>query len=228
MSTDVVFLDTLQLSANIGPDCWGKARPQPVLVSIYLHLQPSFLNTAGLSDDVRDSVHYGHLSKAISSAAGESSFTGVEHLVSLVNQETFALARTAAAAVRVVVNLPKQIPLAQNFLVDVITTTSTTSRKVLVQDLILPVLIGVNPPEREAKQRVITNIEFHEELGTEGKPLLDYPAIVKQIVHIVRTACLASEDINSVTVRAQKPSAVSFAHSSGVEITRRRADYAQQ
>jgi dihydroneopterin aldolase len=41
-------------------------------------------------------------------------------------------------------------------------------------------------------------------------------------LHIVRSACLASEAIEAVTVRAQKPSALSFAHSSGVEITRQR------
>lgn len=42
-------------------------------------------------------------------------------------------------------------------------------------------------------------------------------------MEIVRTACLSSEDIDEVMVRAQKPSALSFAHSSGVQITRNRA-----
>ncbi|KAG6916073.1 hypothetical protein DXG01_008547 [Tephrocybe rancida] len=267
MSTDVVFVDTLHLSANIGPDCWGKTRPQPVEVSVYLHLTPSFLNAPGASDDVLDSVHYGHLSKAISSKIAGYAFTGVEKLVEAVNVEAAALAGPAVEEVRVVVNLPKQVLLAEGFLVDTMTSMKdkTTSRNVKIQNLVLPVLIGVNPPEREAKQRVITNIVFHERPGmsADPRPLVDYPAVVTEIVKvrqlcttcyqgflylrigwkgidasayltlekfvmkIVRTACLASEEIESVTVRSQKPSALSFANTSGVEITRRRIDFLQ-
>ncbi|KAG6841340.1 hypothetical protein C0991_012165 [Blastosporella zonata] len=244
-STDVVFIDSLHLAVDVGPDWWGKARPQPVQVSVYLHLQPSFLNTSGSSDNVLDSIHYGHLSKAVSSSISGSSFTGVEKLVSAVNKEAFTLAGAAAAEVRVVVNLPKQILLADGFSVDTVTSLSDaleSTRTVSIKDLVLPVLIGVNPPEREAKQRVITNITFHERPSSslDQRPLPDYPAVVAAIVkdieassyltleafvmQIVRSGCLASDNIDRVTVRSQKPSAVSFAHSSGVEITRRRAE----
>jgi hypothetical protein len=44
-------------------------------------------------------------------------------------------------------------------------------------------------------------------------------------MEIVRGACLASDRIDAVTVRAQKPSALSLARASGVQITRRRADF---
>ncbi|KAG6813176.1 hypothetical protein H0H92_013296 [Tricholoma furcatifolium] len=245
--SDVVFVDTLHLSVDVGPDCWGKTRPQPVELSVYLHLQPSFLDKSGTSDDVLDSVHYGHLSKAISSKVAGASFTGVEKLVAVVNQESYALAGPAATEVRVVVGLPKQILLAQGFVVDITTPLSSDvsgTRIVTIKDLILPVLIGVNPPEREARQRVITNIIIRESPTSprvDQRPSLNYPAIVARIVkgidasayltlekfvlEIVRTACLASEDIDLVTVRSQKPSALSFANTSGVEITRRRVDF---
>ncbi|KAG6890198.1 hypothetical protein C0992_002855 [Termitomyces sp. T32_za158] len=184
--TDVVFVDTLHLSADVGPDCWGKSRPQPVQVSVYLHLQPSFLDVSGKSDNVLDSVHYGHLSKAISSKVGGSSFRGVDSLVSAVSQEAYTLAGPAAQQVRVVVDLPKQILLAENFSVDITTSASSTSRSVFIRDLVLPVIIGVNPPERETKQRVITNIAFHERPTANQRPLLDYPAIVEEIVKVRR------------------------------------------
>lgn len=182
--TDVIFIDTLHLSADVGPDCWGKSRPQPVQVSVYLHLEPSFLNKSGRSDNVLDSVHYGHLSKAISSKVGGSSFRGVETLVSAVSEEASTLAGTLAQQVRVVVDLPKQILLAENFSVDTTTSASSTSRSVFIKNLSLPVLIGVNPPEREAKQRVITNIAFHERSVVNQRPLLDYPAIIAEIVKV--------------------------------------------
>ncbi|KAG5647405.1 hypothetical protein DXG03_000476 [Asterophora parasitica] len=238
----VVFVNTLHLAADVGPDCWGKSRLQPVEISVYLHLQSSFLTAAGQSDDVLDSVHYGHLSKAISAKVDRSSFNGIEKLVAVVAEEAFALAGEAVTEVRVVANLPKQILLAEGLHVDFTISkegATPAARRVSVVDLVLPVLIGVNPPEREAKQRVITNIVFHERPG--DRPLSAYPQIVADIVknidasayltlekfvlEIVRTACLASDEIDSVTVRSQKPSALSFAHSSGVEITRRKIDF---
>ncbi|KAF9219851.1 hypothetical protein BS17DRAFT_788502 [Gyrodon lividus] len=260
--TDIVFVDTLQLSASIGKDCWGRPRDQPILLSIYLHLSPAFLDAAGHTDDVRDSVHYGHLTKAISSRVGTRGepYPDVHALVGEATGAAFGLAGDTAEAVRIVVGLPKLILLAGGFEVEVTTPKGGTTRDppapapapvgtiVRVKDLVLPVLIGVNPPERVAKQRVVTNITFYEKAKAQagGGPSpsrtagsgVDYPEIIdkmsaeidqtafqtleKFVLEIVRAGCVASEDIEAVTVRCQKPSALSFAHSSGVEITRRR------
>ena len=42
------------------------------------------------------------------------------------------------------------------------------------------------------------------------------------VMQIVKWSCMCSDRIEAVTARAQKPSALSFAESSGVQITRRR------
>jgi dihydroneopterin aldolase len=235
--TDVVLVDTVQLTANIGPDCWGRPREQPVSITVHLHLKPSFLDISGQSDNVVDSIHYGHLTKAISALS--ASYVDVRALVHEVTQKAFALAGENVDAVRVVIGLPKQILLANYFEVEVITPRGKDSlqqaARVSVKDLVIPVLIGVNPPERLAKQKVITNIIFYEKSGIHQ---VDYPAIIKQIseeiestayltlekfvLRIVRISCLASNAIEAVTTRSQKPSALSFAHSSGVEMTRHR------
>jgi len=140
----------------------------------------------------------------------------------------------------VVLGVPKMVLLASGFSVDVTTARGVpnvvTEKKVLVEDIIAPVLIGVNPPERKSKQRVIVNITFYEKL--EAGPAVNYREIVSKVVKeieatsyltlekfvmdIVRSSCLASDKIEAVTARAQKPSALTFAESSGVEITRRR------
>ncbi|OJA20270.1 hypothetical protein AZE42_04307 [Rhizopogon vesiculosus] len=238
IATDVVLVSAIQLSVNVGPECWGRSRNQPVAINVYLHLKPNFLDTSGQSDNVTDSIHYGHLTKDVSTLS-ESSYDGVRALIDSATTKAFYIAGEHAEAIRVIVGLPKLILLAEGFEVELITpmgqSTFGQAATVTVKDLIMPILIGVNPPERLAKQRVITNITFHEKPGVH---MVDYPAIVKQIseeieqtayltlekfvLHIVRSACLASEAIESVTVRAQKPSALSFAHSSGVEITRSR------
>ncbi|KAG1828006.1 hypothetical protein EV424DRAFT_1471401 [Suillus variegatus] len=224
-TTDVVLVDTIQLTANIGADCWGRVREQPVSITIHLHLKPSFLEISGQSDNVLDSIHYGHLTKAVSALS--ASYTDVRALVHEVTQKAFALAGENVDAVRVVVGLPKQILLANDFEIEVITPRGKDSlqqaAKVSVKDLVMPVLIGVNPPERLAKQRVITNITFYEKAGMHKEiENTAYLTLEKFVLHIVRSSCLASDAIEAVTTRSQKPSALSFAHSSGVEMTRYR------
>ena len=65
----------------------------------------------------------------------------------------------------------------------------------------------------------LTLIRFHPSQEIE---VSSYLTLEKFVLQIVQSACLASEKSTAVTVRAQKPSALSFAQSSGVEITRPR------
>ncbi|KAG2344827.1 hypothetical protein BDR05DRAFT_961230 [Suillus weaverae] len=60
----VVLVDTIQLTANIGADCWGRLREQSVSIIVRAHLKPSFLAISGQSDNVVDSIHYEPLTKA--------------------------------------------------------------------------------------------------------------------------------------------------------------------
>jgi FolB domain-containing protein len=183
--TDIVFVNSLELSVNVGPDRWGKSRAQPVLISIYLHLHSSYLAAVGETDDVRDSVHYGHLSKAITNVVeADNTFSGINGLVDVVTKAAFDLAGEAAAAVKVVVDLRQMILLAGGFSVEVITPAATSSKdapvRVIVKDMLLLTIIGVNPPEREAKQQVIINIVFVETPGNH--PPVDYRNIMTQIL----------------------------------------------
>ena len=193
-TTDLVFVDTLRVEATLGEDCWGRARAQPVAISVYLHLHPDFLQTAGRTDDVLDSVHYGHLAKEVAqlvrakSESSQPAFDGPDALIAAVSDAAFALAGEAAAAVRVVLSVPKMVLLASRFSMDVTTLKGppnvVTEKKVLVEDIITPVLIGVNLPERESKQRVIINITFYEKLGASGA--VNYREVVSKVVQVCR------------------------------------------
>ncbi|KAJ8690788.1 hypothetical protein PTI98_012187 [Pleurotus ostreatus] len=238
MNMDKVFVDTLQLAAQVGSDCWGRPRSQQISLSIYLHLSPLFLERAGISDDVEHSVHYGHLTKSITQLvqADGAAFFSVDDLIDRVAVQAFELAGGSAVEVRVVVDLPKLILLAGGFEVDV---TLPTRRKIVsVKDLVLFVIIGVNAPERESKQRVIVNISFVEKVGAgwvdyaqivdaiqKRMEATEYLTLEKFVLETVRLACVTSVNIQAATVRAQKPSALSFAHSSGVEITREQSHF---
>jgi FolB domain-containing protein len=182
--TDIVFVNSLELSANVGPDRWGKSRPQPVLVTVCLHLHSSYLVSVGKTDDVRDSVHYGHLSKAIANIVEtDNTFSGINGLVDVVTKAAFELAGEAAAAVKVIVDLRQMVLLANGFSVEVTTPAGTSSKdasaKVIVKDMSLPIIIGVNPPERESKQQVIINIVFFEKANNHSP--VDYQKILVQI-----------------------------------------------
>jgi FolB domain-containing protein len=267
-ASDVIFVDSLHVSANIGPDCWDRNRSQPIYISVYLHLKESYLDRAGASDNVLDSIDYSDLTKKVSNfitAKSESetpNFNGPDELIQAVTELAFNLAGEAAAAVRVILGAPKMILLAAEFSVDITTTlmkdqpksTIIASKRVLIKDLVLPVIIGVNPAERKSKQRVKVNLIFHE--NSSSLAVVNYQQVVAQlcqaslaswnqcphlnfrlkqeidsssyltleafVMQVLKTSCMCSDRIEAVTARAQKPSALSFAESSGVEITRKR------
>ena len=196
-ASDVVFVDSLHVSANIGPDCWDRDRLQPIDISVYLHLKESYLDRAGASDNVLDSVNYSDLTKKISNlikAKSEESETpsftgGPDELIEAVTEQAFDLAGEAAVAVRVIVGAPKMILLAAGFSVDIITVVndqskSIASKRVLIKDLVLPVIIGVNLAERKSKQRVKINLIFHENTSSASSTVVNYQEVVAQLCQV--------------------------------------------
>jgi len=249
MASDIVLINALHLVTFIGSDLWGKYRQQPVSLSVYLHLLPSYLTTPGTSDDVLDSVHYGHLAKAITARVDAANsqgvplpgFTSIDLFIDAVTQEAFTIAGDAASAVRVVVSLPKYIRLASGgFSVDVTTSRTPPSssnvdispgvhrpllghaehslphspeqeqkktedlqlqqqlqlkqqfhrspRTVSIKDFTLPLIIGVNPPERKEKQLLRTHLTFYEHpLHSQGDdpPQPNYSNVIDRIAQVL-------------------------------------------
>ena len=194
LASDVVFVESLHVSANIGPDCWDRDRSQPIDISVFLHLKESYLDRAGTSDNVLDSIDYSHLTKKVSDfikAKSESEtpkLSGPDELIQVVTELAFDLAGEAAAAVRVTVGAPKMILLATGFSVDISTimkdqpkSTIVASKRVLIKDLILPVIIGVNPAEKKSKQRVKVNLIFHENSSSAWSTVVNYQQVVAQL-----------------------------------------------
>jgi dihydroneopterin aldolase len=161
---------------------------------VYLHLNSGFLRWSGESDDVADSVHYGYLTKAISALVekrgSKGGFDGIDELVKDVAEEAFKLGGENVEAVRVIVEAPKLVLLAGNFKVDVTVPSAgkgdgagLAAKAVMVEELTIPVIIGVNPPEREAKQRVVTDLVFYEKPGTNLSHV-EYQSIVDKLAKV--------------------------------------------
>jgi FolB domain-containing protein len=113
---------------------------------------------------------------------------------------------------------------------------------ILISDLTVRCIIGVNEEERRERQDVVINLAIYADLRKAGQSdrfedTVDYRAIKKRIVsmaessryHLVEALaeaiaeiCLEHPAVKKVQVRVDKPGALRFARSVGVEITRER------
>jgi len=114
--------------------------------------------------------------------------------------------------------------------------------KILVKDLLLRCIIGTNNPERKDKQDVLINIEFSLDLSEAARKddlikTVDYREITKEVIHMVENSrfylvetlaeriaqiYLEHPKIRGVRVSVEKPAALRFARSVGVEIIRKK------
>lgn len=114
--------------------------------------------------------------------------------------------------------------------------------KIIIRDILARGIIGVNESERLQPQDILVNLEIRSDLHQAGKSdqiedSINYRTITKQVIRLAETAqrltveALANDialmimdepRVESVIVRVEKPGAVRFSRSVGVEIERRR------
>ncbi len=120
-----------------------------------------------------------------------------------------------------------------------------SSDKIIVQDLLLRGIIGFNDWEREKKQDILINLTLFTDtrrggLTDDPADILNYRTITKAIIaHVEESSyktvealataiariCVVDHGAERVIVRVEKPGALRFAKSVGVEIERERADF---
>ena len=114
--------------------------------------------------------------------------------------------------------------------------------KILIKDLRLRCIIGINEFERKEKQDVTINIVIWSNLAEAAKTddigkTVDYKEITKRIIKLVdgsefrlvetlaekiAESCLEHARVKKVRVTVEKPGALRFARSVGVSILRKR------
>lgn len=117
--------------------------------------------------------------------------------------------------------------------------------RILVRDLLLRGVIGLNDWEREAEQDILVNLELFTDVraaaaADDPDRIVNYRTVTKAVIaHVaasrpllvetlaedIARICLAHGAVRAV-VRVEKPGALRFARSVGVEIVRDRADAA--
>jgi FolB domain-containing protein len=114
--------------------------------------------------------------------------------------------------------------------------------KVIIKDLLARGIIGINPDERKNPQDILINIVLFTDIRRAGETddihdSVNYRTIAKMAIAHAETAqrltvealatdlaalCLAVQGVEKVQVRVEKPGAVRFSGSVGVEIEREK------
>ena len=113
-----------------------------------------------------------------------------------------------------------------------------------IKDLLLRTTIGINEQERRNRQDVLINITLHADTRAAGasddiEDAVNYRTITKQVIKRVEESsfnlvekmaaeiaaiCLGDLRVEAADVQVEKPGALRFARSVGVEIHRTRSD----
>lgn len=114
--------------------------------------------------------------------------------------------------------------------------------KILIKDLLLNGIIGINPSERTDKQDILINLELAVDTHKAGQSdniqdCVNYRSVTKRIIaHIeqvqrftvealaadIASICFEFDGVEAARVTVEKPGALRFARSVGVEISRER------
>ncbi len=118
--------------------------------------------------------------------------------------------------------------------------------KILIKDLLMRGIIGINPDERVKKQDVLVNIVLYADTQQAAATddiayAVNYKTISKQVIErvengsdflveklvtdLARMILTDYPTVQKVQVRVEKPGALRFAQSVGVEIERTRTDF---
>jgi FolB domain-containing protein len=113
--------------------------------------------------------------------------------------------------------------------------------KIIIKDLLVRGIIGINDWERDNPQDILINIEIDADTSQAGasddiEHSVNYRTVAKKVIAQAETAkrltvealaediariCLAEKGALGVRVRVEKPGALRFARSVGVEIERK-------
>lgn len=117
--------------------------------------------------------------------------------------------------------------------------------KILIKDLLLRGIIGINPEERVNKQDILINMVIFADIrkaaaSDDIADAVNYKSITKRLIaHVEESSDMLVEKlvtdlarlvitefgVERVQVRLEKPGALRFAESVGIEIERTRKDF---
>lgn len=115
--------------------------------------------------------------------------------------------------------------------------------KIHISDILLRCIIGVNEGERRERQDVVVSVTLHADLSAAARTddfnqTIDYSAVKERIAELVEGSsfylvealaeaiariCLEFDRVEQADVLVEKPGALRFTRTVGVEISRRQS-----
>ncbi|EST08490.1 Dihydroneopterin aldolase/epimerase domain protein [Kalmanozyma brasiliensis GHG001] len=276
---DIIVVKRLEVRMIVGVDNWERVQAQPVTIDARVHTDVS---QAGKSDHLPHSIHYGILVKQLEAHCADHRYRSLEALaeglakvcifvlhapkVTLNVEKPRSLLHAASAGVQIARTsadymlgethpIPANIDPTQHLdeLRLLPSSTLALDDKVIVRDLIINTIVGVNPWEREDKQDVKLNLVVYSGLSrarnstaglvdvvnkphnyrTITRSISEYVAAssyktVESLATSIARVAIVQNKVEKIRVSVDKPSAIMFASSAGVEVERTREFFEQE
>ena len=161
---DKIRIEKQKVVANSGHDAWGRPRAQPIEISVKLYLS-SQISTAAAHDSVDAStVHYGKLSKLLNQRVEQyqEQWMQPDDLAQVLVQAAVQFAPRIVAAVELKLCFMKTSMFGSglSLVLSHAPSLDLTAPIILLENISLPALIGVNPHERVMKQPVLLTVQI--------------------------------------------------------------------
>jgi FolB domain-containing protein len=206
---DTVFVRNVSIQAEIGLDSWGRAKPQPALISVRLSFS---IEKAGVSDNIYDCMDYRKIYKALTHF-DKQKFLGPVDLAQKVCVDV--LKAVNGERIETTVVLPKGLLQSEGVSVEMMMSQhpiiSLEMKALLVHKLVIPCVIGIGAHERPRKQPVVVDLRFEQRI-MEAENLLQH---LDRIFQVHLSHSLSRYNINPNTYRPSKnPTTSLLKHSS--------------
>eukprot|EP01135_Chromosphaera_perkinsii_P003874 Nk52_evm10s260 gene=Nk52_evmTU10s260 len=254
---DMIIVNDLVVRTFSGVERWERVKKQNMIINLWLHCSTKL---SCEEDSLKNSFNYGTISKLVCAYCEESSFKSIEALALSIAR----LITVERKVPKVTVRVSKPTGLIQAKCASIEITrrvedfTDTTEEhvmsgildkmtdKIIIQDLHVYAIIGLNPWERENKQNLYINAIMWadcEQVNRAAKhdgPSVDYRKVSNAVMKFIEASsyktleslvgCVAKLivcecNVPRVTLRIDKPNALLFAQSSAIQITRTRDDF---
>lgn len=249
---DLVFVRDLFVKAMTGADAWRRPEPQPVNISVYMKTSVA---KAGSTDHLTYSLNYAVVTRKVTKMVETSRFKSLEDIAESVAKVVLSESVGGQWA-KIQVKKPRALLRADASEIEITRVKKNTANGkyeiirvpnsvdiVRIHNLRLVTIIGVNKIERMYKQNITLGLTLYKtedkEQGFNKK--YDFRKVVDQVIthvedssyktveafvtSVAQVVCEAG--VSKVTVRAEKPSAITFADAAGVEITRVKGDFVE-
>ncbi|KAI8999820.1 Dihydropteroate synthase-like protein [Gaertneriomyces semiglobifer] len=261
---DQITVRKLNVRNIIGVDAWERSKRQPLNIDLTVYED---VHASGATDLLSESISYGTVAKVAQEFSEKTSYRSVEALASGIArvvvedcgakkvtvrvEKPRALLHAACAGVEItrskedIQALHAVISSGDDKAVQYDDSRDEAGEdQIFINDLTLNTIIGVNPWEREEKQRVVITMIIHLKfkphtlIGDRVPKVHNYRTITRTVSQYVESTnyktveALATSvaklmieqcHVPKVTVRVEKPSAIVFAAAAGVEICRDRS-----